>query len=98
MQMKDLVLLLLLCIAVGCGSGGPATDVSPMSTAREMLEEIAKSGVIGGHTAEIEAEFAKMKNTDGAKATQLLKQFNQLKGMKDADKIKAAAGNIAAQL
>ena len=69
-----------------------------MSTARERLEEIAKSGSIADHVKEIESEFEKMKHTDGAKATQLLKQFHQLKGMKDGEKIKTAARNIAAQL
>lgn len=98
MQMTKLIPILLLFSAIGCTSGSPVSDVSPMSTAHEMLQEIANSGVIGNQAKEIEAVLEKMKQTDGAKATQLIKQFNQLKGLKDVEKIKAAAGNIAAQL
>ncbi len=96
--MSKLSALLLIFLAIGCGAGQPLTDSSPMSTARQMLEEIAKSGSIADHAKKIEAEFDKMKHTDGAKANQLLKQFNQLKAMKEAEKIKTAAGNLAAQL
>ena len=63
-----------------------------------MLEEMANTGVIGDQLQEIEAELEKMKLTDGAKATNLLKQFNQLKLMKDAAKIKVKASSIAGQL
>ncbi|MCC6510432.1 MAG: hypothetical protein IT423_15125 [Pirellulaceae bacterium] len=98
MQFGKLMVILMVSFAAGCGSGSPTIDASPMSSAREMLEEVANTGVIGGQFQAIEAELDKMKQTDGAKATSLIKQFNQLKAMKDVAKIKATAGNIAGQL
>jgi len=69
-----------------------------MSTAREMLEKVADTGVVGDQLKEIEAELEKMRFTDGSKATYLIKQLRQLKLMKDAAKIKAAASDMAGQL
>jgi len=69
-----------------------------MSTAREMLEKVADTGVVGDQLKEIEAELEKMRFTDGSKATYLIKQLRQLKLMKDAAKIKAVASDMAGQL
>lgn len=98
MHMGKLIAILLIGFTIGCSSSTPTIDASPMSSAREMLEEVANTGVIGNQLKEIEAELEKMRQTDGAKATNLLKQLNQLKDMKDAAKIKAKASSIAGQL
>ena len=98
MRFAKLIFALWVGLSIGCGSGTPTIDSSPMSTAREMLEKVADTGVVGDQLKEIEAELEKMRFTDGSKATYLIKQLRQLKLMKDAAKIKAVASDMAGQL
>ncbi len=97
-MIEKLIVTLMVGFVTGCGLSTPTIDTSPMSSAREMLEEVANTGVIGDQFPVIEAELVKLKQSDGAKATSLLKQVKQLKVMKDEAKIKATASNIAGQL
>ena len=98
MRLGRLIAVLLVGFAIGCGSKAPEIDASPMSTARAMLEQVANSGVIGSEITKIEAALEQLKQTDTAKAQQLLKELSQLKSLKDAAKIKAKASDMAAQL
>ena len=98
---ETVCILACLCLAVGCG--GPAdTEVEVevvVVPARQMLEDVAESGVLGSAEMEIREALEGMKASgDAAKADELLKELDELQSISDEGQIKSKAAAMAAKL
>lgn len=96
-----LLTALLLCVAVGCGTSTPSTEVVPPSTTDAIkvgLQSAAEQGVVDSGLVSVREELEKLKATDAAKADDLLKDLAQLEKMSGADKIKSKAKDMIKKL
>lgn len=88
--------------SLGCsGSDLPApVSVTPAASPalKAMFEDLAKSGELGSGGEQIRAELEKLKETDSAKGTALLTDFDKLAMLSNPDEVKAAAKKIAEKL
>jgi hypothetical protein len=92
---------LLLCVAVGCGTSTPSTEITPppATDAIKMgLQSAAEQGVVDSGLVSVREELEKLKATDAAKAEDLLKDLAQLEKMSGADKIKSKAKDMIKKL
>lgn len=100
--MSRFLVLLSALLCAGCGSGVPkpvpvtGTPVPPAS-AREILDEIAKTGVLSGET-HIEEEIEKLRATDSNKAKELHKDYGVLNQLDEPEAIKQQAKKMLAKV
>jgi uncharacterized protein YmfQ (DUF2313 family) len=66
--------------------------------AKSALESIAASGELGSAVQELQMQLEAMKETDPAKAEELLSDYNELVGLSDAEAVKAKAKEMAEKL
>lgn len=96
--------LLSVCLAFVLGCGGvaniPEEKVTPPPPvpAKQMLEDVAKTGELGSGASMIRDALEAMKATDAAKVEPLLKEMSELEQMSDPSKIKAKARAMADKL
>lgn len=93
--------MLLIGLLVGCGGGrGSGVKVeppSPAAMAKAILEDtIAQGNVTSGET--LREKLEAMKQTDPAKASELLADYEQLIKLSNAQAIAAKAAQMAAKL
>lgn len=98
---ETVCLFACLCLAVGCG--GPSdTEIEVevvVVPAKQMLEEVAETGVLGSGEMEIRDALEGMKvSGDAAKADELLKELDELNAISDENQIKSKAASMAAKL
>lgn len=94
-------LVLVLALFVGCTGRGSSVPVEPppaSSAAKSALEGIAASGELGSATDEVKMQLEAMKETDPAKANELLADYNELVALSDPAAIKAKAKEMAGKL
>lgn len=102
------IMLVCACVApvvgsfAGCGSGTGEVNTKEVAVeetpAKKMLSDVAESGQLGSDAMAIRDALETMKETDSAKAGELLKDLDALEGLSDAAKIKAKAKKMADKL
>lgn len=93
MTMWRMSLIVIALFSFGCGSPPAAVEDAaegPTPTAREILTEIAKTGVLSGET-HIEEEIEKIRATDPNRASNLGKEYDRLTTFEEVDEIKQQA-------
>ncbi len=100
--MSRVMVLLSVLLCAGCGGGVPKPvpvtgTPAPPATAREILDEIAKTGVLSGET-HIEEEIEKIRATDPNKAKDLHKDYGVLSNLEEPDAIKQQAKKMLAKV
>ena len=81
--MARLVLALSLAVFVGVGCGPkapppPPPAPAPATLAKNVLQDVANSGVTGSDVLELQSYFEEIKKTDAAKGDALLKDLDTL--------------------
>ncbi len=94
-------LLVLGALAViGCGGGETSTSVEPpgQEQIKPALETVAETGVIDSGLMTVREEAEAMKETDAAKADELLKDLDELESLSDPAEVKAKAQQMIDKL
>ena len=100
--MSRVLVLLSVLLCSGCGGGVPKPVVvtgtpAPPTSAREILDEIARTGELSGET-HIEEEIEKIRATDPNKAKDLHKDYGVLNHLDEPEAIKQQAKKMLAKL
>lgn len=83
----SLMLLLLVVFTVGCPSGSTPVEDPGLSTAdliKNDLQMVVDNGQMGSEMMSIKENLEKLKETDAAKADQLLADLTELEGLSGA--------------
>jgi hypothetical protein len=94
--------LVFVFVAAGCGGSDLPAPVSVTPTApptlKQLLVDVVNSGELGSGAEQIRSEIEKLKESDSAKGTDLLADFDKLGKMSDPEQVKAAAKKMADKL
>ncbi len=94
------ILSLSFCL-LGCGDATPSVTVEPPSATQQIkdaFDQVAASGEVDSGLVTAREQLEALKETDAAKAAELLKDLDELQAMKDATAIKKKASEMAAKL
>jgi outer membrane PBP1 activator LpoA protein len=95
------LLLVGFVLAVGCGGPGSTPvqvqTVSPADQAKQYLQTVADGSDLGSAEESLASALEALKASDAAKGDELLKDFEELKGL-SGDKAKAKAEEMIAKL
>ena len=98
------IALVIMSLAIsGCSGSLPddkvvVTSSAISGSARETLEGIEKSGVLGSTITALESDINGIKSTDAVKGEALSKAYRELQGLTEADEIKAKAKEMIGKL
>lgn len=97
---RGVAVCVILMAFIGCQESVEVTPVTPPppTPAKSILSEVAQSGELGSAASSIRDALTQLKETDAAKADELLKDLDELETMSTPDKIKAQAKKMADKL
>ena len=101
MLIRWMFIVLWVIVLAGCGGGEAGTRVQPPAPpqmAKAALEEIAANGALSSSVEVLQQQLEVLKETEPAKANELLADYNELITLSDPAAIKSKAKAMAGKL